>query len=56
METFGVEVKKINGKKIMIIKTKSEEITHPDGTKDVVIHAPALNLINNFINEQREGQ
>lgn len=32
----------INGKRVLVVQVKSEEIVHPDGTKSVVIKVPAV--------------
>lgn len=45
-EKFEVSFKTINGKKVPIVKVRVEEKINPDGTKDVVIHAPSLDLLN----------
>ncbi len=38
----------VNGKEILIIDPITEEITYPCGRQDVIIHAPSLELINQF--------
>ena len=53
---FDASFKTINGKKILVIKAKSEEITKPDGTKDVVITLPSLKLINKAVGLQKEKE
>jgi len=45
-EQFTATMQEVNGKMVPVIKIRAEEIRHPDGRVDVVIHAPALNLIN----------
>lgn len=37
-----VEVDMVNGKPV--IKAKSEQIRHPDGRVDVVVHVPCIEL------------
>ena len=34
------------GKEILVIDPICETITHPDGRQDVIVHVPALSLIN----------
>lgn len=51
---FEAEIREINGKKILIIKSNVEEITYPDGRKDVIVHAPSLSLINKFMEENKD--
>lgn len=34
----------INGKRVLVVEAKSEEITHPDGRKSVIIKVPAVAL------------
>ena len=48
MENFKAEIKVVNGKKQLIVHARSETIVHPDGRKDVIIHAPSLSLISKF--------
>ena len=38
------EFKMINGKKVPVIKATSEEIKHPDGRVDVIVHVPCLQI------------
>ncbi len=38
----------VNGKEILIIDPITEEIKHPDGSQDVIVHVPSLELINQF--------
>ncbi len=38
----------VDGKEILVIDTIVEEIKHPDGRQDVIVHAPSLELINKF--------
>lgn len=52
--SFKAKVKTVNGKKIIVFEPISEEITHPDGRKDVIIHAPSLSLINKFMEENKD--
>lgn len=42
----------IDGKVVPVIKATSEEIRHPDGRVDVVVHVPCLQILN----ELRKGQ
>ncbi len=35
-----------NGKEILVIDPICETITHDDGRQDVIVHLPALSLIN----------
>lgn len=32
----------INGKRVLVVQAKSEEIVHPDGRKSVIIKVPAV--------------
>jgi len=34
----------IDGKKVPVIKATSEEIKHPDGRVDVIVHVPCLQI------------
>lgn len=43
---FKAEYKTINGKKILFITPEIEEVVKEDGTKNVVIHVPALSTTN----------
>ncbi len=43
-EEFEGEYKMINGKPVLVIKPRVETIVHPDGRKDVIIHAPKLGM------------
>lgn len=49
---FQAEKKMVNGKECMVFKVKSETITHPDGRQDVIIHAPNLGMISEFMKKQ----
>jgi hypothetical protein len=51
MSKFKAEYKMINGKKTLVIYPTVEEIIREDGSKDVVVHAPSLSLINKFNKE-----
>lgn len=46
---FETRIEVINGKKFLFIKPEVKEIINEDGTKDIVINAPSLGLINKFI-------
>lgn len=46
LNEFDVTLQVVNGKTIPIVKVKTETVVHPDGRKDVIIHAPTLSLIN----------
>ncbi len=37
-----------DGKEILIIDPIIEEIKRPDGTQDVIVHAPSIELIKQF--------
>lgn len=37
-----------DGTKQLVIQTQSETIVHPDGRRDVIIHAPSLDMVNKF--------
>ncbi len=37
-----------DGKEILVIDPIVEEITYPCGRQDVIVHAPSLELINQF--------
>lgn len=43
-EEFDGEYKIINGKPVLVITPRVETIIHPDGRKDVIIHAPKLSM------------
>ena len=45
-EIFNARIEEINGKKVLVIKPKIEEIINEDGTKDVIIHAPSIQTIS----------
>ena len=45
-EIFKAEVIEKDGVKHLKIHVRTETVTHPDGTKSVIIHAPSLDLIN----------
>jgi len=38
------EFQMIDGKKVPVIKATSEEIKHPDGRVDVIVHVPCLQI------------
>ncbi len=38
----------VDGLERLIIDPIVEEIKHPDGSQDVIVHAPSLELINKF--------
>lgn len=38
-------VKDENGNESISVQARTEIITHPNGSQDVIIHAPALSLI-----------
>ena len=38
------EFRIIDGKKVPVIKATSEEIKHPDGRIDVIVHVPCLQI------------
>lgn len=40
-----VEVEMVNG--VPVIRASAEEIKHPDGRQDVIVHVPCLQLIGN---------
>jgi hypothetical protein len=46
LEKFEVTYIEKDGKKVPHIKCRAETIIHPDGRKDVIIHAPTLELVN----------
>lgn len=51
---FKAKIKK-NGE--IEIQPISEEITYPDGRKDMIIHVPSLTLISDFLNKlKQEGE
>lgn len=43
------EIDPKTGKKVIVVEAKCETIIHPDGRKDVIVHAPTLQLINKFL-------
>lgn len=43
---------KIDGKIVPVIKATTEKIKHPDGTEDVIVHVPCLQISN----ELKKGQ
>ena len=43
--------KKINGKVVPVIKATSEEIRHPDGRVDVIVHVPCLQIASKVSKE-----
>jgi hypothetical protein len=45
---FKARKKIVDGKEILIIDPIIEEITHPCGRQDVIVHAPSIELINKF--------
>lgn len=45
---FKARKEVVNGKEILVIAPIVEEINHPDGRQDVIVHAPSLELINKF--------
>jgi hypothetical protein len=47
-------IKGEDGKMQLSIDCGSEVIKRPDGSQDVVIHAPSLGLINKFLTNQKE--
>ncbi len=49
---FKARKKIVNGKEVLVIDPIVEEITHPDGRQDVIVHAPSLELINQFKSAQ----
>ncbi len=38
----------VGGKEILVIDPISETIKHDDGTQDVIVHVPSLQLIKEF--------
>jgi len=52
-EQFTAEMKMIDGKLIPVIKARAEEIRHPDGRVDVIIHAPCLSLMQKLDRENK---
>ena len=36
------------GRKTLVVSATAETITRPDGTKDVIMHVPTLDLVNKF--------
>ena len=50
-EEFKAHYEVVNGKKTLVIKANAKTIVKPDGSKDVVISAPSLGLINKFQEE-----
>jgi urease gamma subunit len=36
----------IDGKRVLVVETQAETVVHPDGRKDVIIHAPTLDMMN----------
>lgn len=51
--TFQTEYKIIDGKKTLVIKPQIETKINEDGSKDVIIHAPSLSLINTTIRQEK---
>lgn len=45
---FKARKEVVNGKEILVIAPIVEEIKHPDGRQDVIVHAPSLELIKQF--------
>jgi hypothetical protein len=45
---FKARKEVIGGREILVIDPIVEEIKHPCGRQDVIIHAPSLELINQF--------
>ena len=37
-----------SGRKTLIVSARAETITKPDGSKDVIMHVPTLDLVNKF--------
>ena len=40
-----------SGRKTLVVSAKKEIITNADGTRDVVMHVPTLDLVNKFKEE-----
>lgn len=53
---FKARYEVVNGKKILVVECKSEQVVREDGTKDVVIHAPSLAIVNKFMNENNKKE
>jgi hypothetical protein len=51
-KNFRARKKIVDGKEILVIDPIVEEITHPDGRQDVIVHAPSLELIKQFKSAQ----
>lgn len=45
---FKARKEVVNGRETLVIDPIIEEIPHPDGRQDVIIHAPSLELIKQF--------
>ncbi len=45
---FKARKKIVNGKEILVIDPISETIKHADGSQDVIVHVPSLELIKQF--------
>ena len=48
------KAKMVNG--IPQIEAVAEEITNPDGSKSVIIHAPSLSLLSDFQNKLNQKE
>ncbi len=41
------------GRKVLVVSARVETTVRPDGTKDVVMHVPTLDLMNKFKQENK---
>lgn len=39
------------GRRVLVVSARKEVITKPDGSKDVIMHVPTLDLVNKFKQE-----
>lgn len=45
-EFKGKYITQQDGKKLLVVQAQAETIEHPDGRKDVIIHAPVITMDN----------
>ena len=50
-EEFKARYEEVNGRKVLVVSAKAETIVRPDGSQDVIMHVPTLDLVNKFKEE-----
>ena len=45
---FKARYEIVDGKKMLVVEAQPEIIIRPDGSQDVIMHVPSLDILNEF--------